>query len=250
MEYSTYSMEEKVKIEEKNKEEVKAVVKQDPFSLIGKVAVAAIILAVLIGGGIFLGMNLSKNKAQTNNSAIPSPLPTTSIQASPTVSSNSGQVISPTLPPGSQGTRTITAGGGTGSSFGVYAIDIPVGWTDVTTKTDITNKLTVSRGDYSLSVYQAPIGGGGCVYPGDPSSVMAQSFTDFVQITGAHKMLRRSWNKTGSPANTISYTVCEENGSSFGSPTSFGAVSVKSPDPVDAAVMKDIDFMLSSLAEK
>lgn len=238
-------MEEKVKIEEENKEEIKPVAKKDPFSLIGKAAVVAIILAVLIGGGIFLGMNLSKNKAQTNNSAIPSPL-----QASPTVSSNSGQVVSPTLSPAYQGTRTITAGGGTGSSFGVYAIDIPVGWTDVTTKTDITNKLTVSHGSYSLSVYQAPIGGSGCVYPGDPSNAMAQSYTDFVQITGAHKMLRRSWNKTGNPANTISYTVCEENQSSFGSPTSFGAVNVKSPDVVDSNVMKDIDFMLSSLAEK
>lgn len=239
-------MEEKVKIEEENKEKVVPVAKKDPFSLIGKVAVVAIILAILIGGGIFLGMNLSKNKAQTNNL----PIPTTSMQVSPTISSNSGQVASPTLPPGYQGTRTITAGGGTGSSFGVYAIDIPAGWTDVTTKTDITNKLTVSRGGYSLSVYQAPIGGGGCVYPGDPPSAMAQSFTDFVQITGAQKMLRRSWNKTGNPANTISYTVCEENESSFGSPTSFGAVSVKSPDAVDSAVMKDIDFMLSSLAEK
>jgi hypothetical protein len=80
---------------------------------------------------------------------------------------------------------------------------------------------------------------------------MAQKFTEYADINGAEHILRRSWNKTGNPAGTIAYTVCQRGqDNSYGSITSYGAVSAKSPDPADPKVMADVDFMVSSLVKK
>ena len=221
--------------------------KKDPFSLIGKIVAAVVVIALLVGGGLYLGQSMNKNSQnQTQTSPTPSQAganttPTLSGQASPSAAPTTNYQV---------GMKTITAGPAGGTSFGVYAVDIPAGWTNVHEKTDITDKLTITKGAYSLSIYQAPMGGGGCLYPGDAAQEMAQNFTDFVQIQGSSSLLRRSWNKAGNPAGTISYTVCQKGTDSFGSPTAYGAISVKAPEPADPAFMKDIDFMLSSLVQK
>lgn len=235
-------MEEKT---EKTPEEIQhtptheAVVKKDPFSLIGKITVIVVLLAILIGGGVYLGMTLTKKDdkmvppAYTTNAPSTSPAANTNAQVTPTATAAQ--------------TKTVTAGGGTGSSFTAYSIKVPEGWTDSLEKTDITNKLILSKGAYSLSIYQAPIGGGGCLYTGDADAMMAQRFTQYVQVPAGANTFRRSWNTVGNQPGKISYTYCQYGTDSYGSPTSFGAVSATSPDPSDKDTMAEIDSMVASL---
>jgi hypothetical protein len=219
--------------------------KKDFFSTFGKLAAIVIVAALLVGGGVYLGQNMNKSSVPPSASPVPEissvPSPTTGqVTTAPTASQESGKL-----------TKTVTAGGAKGTAFGVYAIDFPQDWTETKEKNELTDKLTLSKGLYSLTIYQAPMGGGGCLYPGDADSPMAQKFTDFVNITGAEFSLRRSWNKTGNPAGTIGYTVCQKGqDNSYGSITSYGAISVKSPDPSDPKIMAEIDSILTSVVKK
>ena len=217
-------------------------IKKDPFALIGKIAVILLIAAILVVGGYLLAIKFGKK-----DSSMQKETSEKSVNI-PTVSATPEATATPTI----ISKKTVKAGlSDNSTSFKPYSISVPVGWTDSRDKTDITDKLTITKGAYSVSIYQAPMGGGACLYPGDAPSEMAQSFTDFIGITGLTAQYRRSWNKVGNPAGTIGYTVCQKSTTenSFGSPTSFGAISIKTPDPADAAILSEIDGMISSLTQ-
>ena len=220
--------------------------KKDPFSLIGKIVAAVVVIALLVGGGLYLGQSMNKNSQnQTQTSPTPSQAganttPILSGQASPSAAPTTNYQV---------GMKTITAGPAGGTSFGVYAVDIPAGWTNVHEKTDITDKLTITKGAYSLSIYQAPMGGGGCLYPGDAPAEMSQTFTDFINVKGKVDELRRSWNQTA--AKTITYTICKKGtDGSYGTFSSFGSISAASPNPADKAILAEIDSMLASIVKQ
>ena len=236
------TVETKTEVSEQKNEP--ATPKKDPFSMFGKIATIVIVAALLLGGGLYLGQTMNKDGDQNTSE---NTAPTQTI-TSPTVMQQSPEA-SPTDSE-KTGEKTVYLGPAKGTSFKLVQIDIPAGWSEKRETTDITDKLIVTKGAYELSIYQAPMGGSMCVYPGDAEQMMSQKFSDFVAIQGGEFQLRRSWNKVGNPAGTIVYTVCQKNTDNFGSPTSYGAISIKTPDPSDAANMKDIDFMLSSLVTK
>lgn len=220
---------------------VTPVQKKDPFSMIGKIVVVLLIAALLVGGGYVLATKLNTKKTDTT---VQKMLPPTEATATP--ASTDSATPSPTKV---ATTKTSGGLGGNATSFKQYSVDVPTGWTSSKDKTEITDKLTLAKGAYSISIYQAPMGGSMCSYKGDPPQEMSQSFSNFVSIAGTSPEFRRSWNTTGNPAGTISYTVCQKGTDSYGSFTSFGAISIKSPENPDEATMKEIDAMLVSLKQ-
>lgn len=216
--------------------------KKDPFSLIGKVVIVLVIVALLVGGGYVLATKFGMKKDLSMQKAAPTQVANVPIATSVPVATASPIIATK---------KTVKAGLTNGStSFKPYSIEIPIGWTDTRDKTDITDKLTITKGKYSLAIYQAPIGGGGCTYKGDPPAQMAQSFSEFVGITGTSAQYKRSWNTSGNPAGTISHTVCQKGtDGSFGSPTSFGAISIKTPNVTDDKTLTEIDGMIASIAQ-
>lgn len=222
-------------------EEHKSEVKKDPFSTFGKIVAAVIVIALLIGGGIFLGQTFK----QSSN---PEPTPTS--QTNPTSPTQSA-ALSPTTTSPTQSAaaldKSTTAGGASGTSYKVYQVDYPSSWSVAKEKTDLTDKLTLTKGAYSISIYQAPMGGGGCTYAGDPEQEMSQSYKNYAEIQGSTYKLRRSWNE----AVPTTFAVCaSSDGKTWGSPTSYGAISVKVPNPTDPATMKEVDAILASLTSK
>lgn len=215
-----------------SKPEVK---KSDPFALFGKIAAIVLVLAILVGGGIYLGMNMTNGTSQTQDKMVPPTEPTAAI-------SNDE---SPT-PSATDAVKKVTGGMTNDSTvFKQYTVEIPTGWTEKSEKTDITDTLTLTKNDISIKIYQAPMGGGGCSYPGDPEQMMSQKYTDYITVNGPSGNFRLSYNKAGNP---VTYTVCEStNGTTYGNPTSYGAITVKGPDPIDAATMTEIKGILSSL---
>lgn len=200
------------------------------FSIFGKIVLVLLVLGGLTYGGYYLG----SSKKNENVSPTPTP-PAMQVTTEP------NQI---TIVPAKPSTKTVKGGLTDGStSFKPYSVDIPEGWAEKVEKTDITHKLTVSKSGYSIEIYQAPLGGNGCIYKGDPPSDFTQTFNNFVAINGNSAQFRRSWNTDGQ------YTICQKHPSenSYGSITTFGAIGAKAPVPQDSAIMTELDGIIASL---
>jgi len=137
---------------------------------------------------------------------------------------------------------TVKAGGIL--SMKAYSIDIPNTWTYSTTGSVAgqIDKLIISKGAYKITFTQAAMGGGGCTYPGEAPqdmSIQFNAFTEFTTTTGEH--LRVGLLPAGNRA------VCESQNGSWGDITEFGHIDIVNPTTPDAAVLTEINSMLSSL---
>lgn len=142
-------------------------------------------------------------------------------------------------------TTTVKAGGVL--VFKAYTIDVPSDWQSThqsSPSADVQmDKLILTKGAYSISIYEAATGGAQCLYPGDPDSEMSTRFTTFTDITTqTGDKLRRGGTGTGG------FTVCEkQSGGSWGLPTSFGHISIQAPASPTPQMLNEIDSILSSL---
>lgn len=210
-----------------------------PIARVGKIVLFFLIAIVLLLGGYYLGI-------QTNPVTVtPRPTP---IQSEPTATSTP---IPPTPTPASQNTKALKAGISSISSFTPYTIDVPTDWTDVreTTITGNIDKLTLEKNGYSITIYQASVSGGGCIYPKDKAFSESQLFTDYADINGRNGQYRRSWiQKTG---QTITYTICQKGTDGlYSDMTTFGEINVVSPSPANASMLTEIDGMIASLIKQ
>ncbi len=209
------------------------------FALFGKIILFLLIAGGLAFGGYYFGTNGMK---KTTTSTTPTPE-----SAMKTADQQPTATAAPTVTQ----KKTVKAGLASGTSFKLYTVEIPSSWTDTREQSAVGDKLILTKNDYSLSIYQAAIGGGGCLYPGDADAMMAQKFTNFAEITGKSVQFRRSWNIEAG-ATTIAYSVCQKNttDSSYGSPTEFGAISAKTPTTPDPTIMTELDSIVASLAKQ
>jgi uncharacterized protein YneF (UPF0154 family) len=214
--------------------------KKDGSSKLLIVTIGIILLGLgLVGGYFIANQNIGINSDDKKLSPSPS-ITQNIITPSPTVA-----------PTSSVKTKTVKAGLTDSTAFKPYSIEVPAGWTDVRENTQAAgiDKLTLTKNGYTLTIYQAAMGGGGCLYKGDPPSEMAQTFTDFAEIMGTTETYRRSWNQNA--AKTISYNVCTKGtDGSYSTFSSFGAISAVSPNPADATILAEIDAMIASLIKQ
>ncbi len=215
--------------------------KKDPFSLFGKIIAIILVAAILVGGGIVVGKKLNKPQ---NTAA--------KTQSDEMIAKEENKTPENTPPttipePTKAATKTVNGGLSDGStSFKPYMFQAPDGWVESTEKTDITNKLTLKKGENTLSIYQAPMGGAFCIYPGDQEGNFMQKYSKFKEISGlGGNTYRRSWDdKLG----TITYTFCQKGqDGSFGTFTTFGGVTLQSPSPTDETILQEADAMVASL---
>lgn len=212
------------------------------FAIFGKVLLGIILLTAVLGAGYYIGT--AKNKPE------PTPVitPTKAITLVTTIPTK--EASSTPSPTAMEEKKILSGGLSSGTSFKKYTIQVPSGWTDKKEGTpEVIDKLTLTKEDYSFIIYQAAMGGGGCIYKGDPPTQMAQSFGNYVEINGTAGVYRRSWN---TDVNThISYSVCQKgNENSFSSATIFGKVDVVSPSPADEKILAEIDAMIASLKQQ
>ena len=191
---------------------------------------------ILFVGGYYLGTQYS-----TQDKIVPPTPPT----ATPTI-------VPVSTTPEAKNTKTVKAGLAIkDSSFVPYAIDVPEGWTDVqeTTVAAGIDKLTLTKTGYSLTIYQAAIGGGGCLYPGDAEKTMATKFSNFKDIQANSVQFRRSWDQPiAEGTKTTSYTICQKTtDGSYGNITNFGVITAVAPNPENETILSEIDMMIASL---
>lgn len=212
------------------------------ISLIGKLFLFLFVATALLLGGYYLGTH---NKAMSLKQAA------TTTDITPTEAMVSPTDTEETPAPQSPGTKTVKAGLAGSTAFEPYNISIPTGWTDAreTTVTAGIDKLTLTKEGYSITIYQAPTEGKGCIYKGDQPSEMAEQYTDFADIMSKTAQYRRSWNQ--SAGQTITYTICQKGpDASYGMITKFGAITVVSPNPATVAMLSEIDNVITTLIKQ
>ena len=198
-------------------------------------AISILILVLVIGGAAFY---FGLQSANQNKGMVISPTPTV-FQTTTNVGTTSASTPTPTV----KAPKSVTAGGIL--VFSKYSLSLPDGWTSQKEVTQYSDMLTITKGSYKITIYQAAGGGGGCTYPGEAPQEMAQSFSSFVEITDPSGFVfRRGAN--GTPGG---FTVCQKNAQdgSFGFPTSFGNITITTPIPQDNTTMTEIDSILASI---
>lgn len=206
-----------------------------------KIILFFLIAVGLLFGGFYLG---------TTNTAEPTPTTTPTPIATTTSSLPTEVLPSPT--PASQNTKPVKAGLGDDTTvFEPYTIDVPAGWTDAReTSVDAgIDKLTLTKNGYSVTIYQAPMGGGGCIYDKDEPVALAQLYTNFADIGGKSGQFRRSW--TESEGQSITYIMCQKNqNESYSGISDFGTIKIVSPNPANAEMLVEIDGMIASIIKQ
>lgn len=199
-------------------------------------ALSGILLIIIVAGSAFyLGQ---KNASPSKETTTPTPTVFQTINEENT---------SPTPTLKAPQTKTITAGGVL--SFPTYTLELPEGWAYTREQGQDSDKLTLTKLNYKITISEAAFGGGGCLYPGDPPSEMAQSFTIFTEIINPNGYIFR---RGMSGPNT--WTVCQKNTTdgSFGAPTMFGHISFVTPGTPDknGIVFPEADSIFASLNKK
>ncbi len=159
-----------------------------------------------------------------------------------------GSEIAETVPTATPKQVTTVKAGGV-LVFKPYSIDVPLDWQyskEGSPSGDVpSDKLTLTKGGYKITIYEAATGGAQCLYPGDadvegPTSKFI-SYTNITTQTG--DLLRR-----GAVQGSTGFTVCEKQGTnSYGQPTSFGHISITTPGLPDAQMLIEVDSILTSL---
>lgn len=217
--------------------------KKDPFSMIGKIAITLIAIVLLVGGGIILGKNLNKSSESQ-------PQTTEEKEVTPTEESTNNETMTPTEIPGPNTTQ-VTGGLGTDATvFKKYTLSIPQGWTSTPERSEITDKLTLTKGEYSIAIYQAPMGGSACVYPPKEPGAFEELYEEFKELTGKNgEIFRRSWDDQ--QGTTTTYTICQKGPEdTFQIHTIYGNMTVTAPKPADEAILTEIDSIITSIEEQ
>jgi hypothetical protein len=216
------------------------------FAVFGKLILGAVLLVAVLGAGYYVGTHKIIKQLSSPSSPTQTPL-TNSAHAAPTFTPTSTP-----LPSQAVTKKTIQGGLESGTSFKKYTLQIPHDWIDKKDDTPgVADKLILSKGAYTIVITQAAMGGGGCLYKGDSDSMMAQRFSDFVDITAPAGALRRSWNTDTDFTKIQTYTICQKGeDASFGSPTSLGAISYQTPKNPDEGMLSEMDTIIASLQKQ
>lgn len=199
--------------------------------------IAIILIVVLLGVGLY---ELGKNQTPSKNTFVMSPQPTVTPQATTSAVTTTPTAL--TITPTGTTSKKVSAGI-KNQLFSPYTVTVPSGWVDVHTTNTASDTLTLTKGQYVLTISQGAGGAGSCDYPGDTVEPMAQSFTSFVGITGTFAQLRRG------TADNTNFTVCEQKSGGFAYPTSVGYITYKVPTSADQATLAEMDSMVASLTK-
>jgi len=209
------------------------------FSVFGKIIVGAIVLVLILTGGYYIGTH------KNDLGIAPTPLPT---QTSPQEIASVTIAVQVSIPPIPTSQNTLVTSG----IATPYTISVPTGWAQSHEKDDYIklDKLTFTNKGYILTIYQAPMGGGVCLYQGDPPfQGPLQTYTNYTQLTGTTLLLRRSWNIDAQNTSQI-YTVCQKGQDVYGTITTFGSISYETPKNADENMLNEMDSMVASLKKE
>lgn len=131
-----------------------------------------------------------------------------------------------------------------------YTISYPSTWTYFEDRNDSaqTSKLTLSKDGYEFTIYQAPMGGGGCIFEGEvpPGPFTDYRNLDYIDLQASFGKIRKVEEVEN---NKTVYNYCQESSggeNSYGSITSIGVISASAPINPSPATISEMDEILKS----
>lgn len=221
---------------------------QKLYPLLGKIFIVLVILGGLALAGRYLTQSGVLNTTILNN---PTPSPVAETTNSESNNYNL-EVINTPLPAGEA--KIITAGldKSSGLVFSKYQIGLLTGWSEQHESKNEgvpVDTLNITKGEYSISIFQAATGGAICLYPGDaPFEGPSSTYDIFTELVTKDSIsLRRSGTDEGS-GNSEGFTVCQKSSdSSYQQPTGYGHIQITTPVEPSNSDLAEIDSMLKSL---
>ena len=201
--------------------------------------ISLVLIALLLVVGIY---ELGKSQTPTKNTFVMSPQPTITQAQQATISATITPSPTGMVTPTGTSSKKVSAGI-KNQLFSPYTVTVPSSWADVHTVNTASDTLTITKGQYVLTISQAAGGAGSCDYPGDTPEPMAQVFNNFVGITGTFSQFRRA------TADSKTYTVCEQKSGGFSFPTSIGYITDNVPAIADQATLAEMDGTVASLTK-
>lgn len=159
-------------------------------------------------------------------------------------------MVSPTFEPTSAAQTTKKVVGGGILSFPKWQLSVPLDWQE-SREADGTNseKVTLAKGDYEISITQGGFGGAMCLYPGDADiegpSARYGSYKAITTQSG--DALRRSW--TGDELTTTGFGICQNTQYGWEAPTLYGGIGFNTPATRIKTMLDEMDSILSSLTK-
>jgi hypothetical protein len=139
--------------------------------------------------------------------------------------------------------KTITAGGVL--VFSKYTLILPNDWQSDHQKEEGSDKLILTKEDYTITIAQVASEGVRCIYGNEPEAEFTQKYTYFVEITNPNGFIFR---RSSSENPTTGWTVCQKGtDGSFMFPTNFGYTSITTPSNPTTETMSEIDSILASI---
>lgn len=219
------------------------------FAVFGKI----VIIVALVGGVAYGAYRMGRQGVPSS----PEQFGAVSVTATPTPDHHESPQNYPLATEPSPTTKTskiVTAGldASSGLSFAKYQVTVPDGWTPNHTTTNQgtwVDTLTLTKGAASIKIFQAATGGAMCMYPGDPAfEGPSSSYDTFVDLTTADGTKLRRGTTNVNNGQTKGFTMCQKNSEgSFGQPTGYGHMSLTTALNPDAALLAEVDAMISSL---
>lgn len=205
-------------------------------------AIGILLLLVTVAGGAYY-FGIQQNKPQPQMS-VQTPPPIAPVQNSPSSNLNYQD----------QNTEWVeyTNKAISGNSFKAYTIKYPSDWSrDVQREEDTLDTLTLSKNNYKITITQAGMGGGGCIFDGIvPEGPYADyRSTPFVEVDYPFGVLRRIEKRANEPNITRFEFCASSDKNSYQSPTQVGAISYTIPVDYDPKILKEMDEIIGTLKE-
>ncbi len=143
------------------------------------------------------------------------------------------------------------------SEDGGYTIMYPDVWKPTLENSNgVTNTLTLKNSDYSIQIYIAPMGGGGCIFEGEVPEGPYSDLRDkqYTELTINGKAYRRFMADSSNDPNKINLTQFDfcgsQDGINYGSPTEFGVITYSLPKTFDKNMLEEMDSIVKTLRNK
>lgn len=137
-----------------------------------------------------------------------------------------------------------------GLVFDLYTLEAPKDWSLDREAGLASERVELTKGEYSLVIFQAATEGGLCLYPGDPDFPGPSARHDaFISLTTRDgRELRRGRSTLKRPSGKVSFTLCQPNREGeYALPTRYGHLSYSVPQEYDDNTLAEMDRIVSSL---